>query len=295
VAHAARPLLGAGLVLCAAALWGSFGLFARVLYGYGFTPAELTGARVWIGALALLPFVLRRPARLRLPLRELAFFAFYAVAGFSAFAFLFFATVERTTVAVAAALLYTAPAFVVLLARVFLNEPLDRTALTSLLLVLAGVTLVTGALRALLTGVAQVPPAAALFGIASGITYATYTLCSKHALVRHDAVTTIFVVFGISALLFGVVAPPFGAAARALEALPILLALGLVPSLFAFFLFLRGLRELRASTASMLASLEPAMAAVLAAVILGESMEAEQVAGIALIAGAAVLLARRGR
>jgi drug/metabolite transporter, DME family len=292
----ARRVLGAALVLAAAALWGSFGLFARALFDFGFSPLELTSLRVAIAfaATALLAVLLPgQAARLLITGRDLAFFAAYGVLGFASFAFLFFVTVERTTVAVAAALLYTAPAFVVLFSRVLWQEPIDATKLLALACVLAGVGLVTGLAGGLVTGATAVPAAAIASGIASGVTYGLYTIFSKVATRRFDAVTTIFYAFLFAAAALALLAPPWAAFARAPHAWPLLLGLGLGPSLLAYFLFLWGLRELAAGTAAMLASLEPVIAALLAALLLAEPIDAQRGVGVALVAAAAVLLIRR--
>jgi drug/metabolite transporter (DMT)-like permease len=291
-----RRLRGAALVLAAAALWGSFGLFARALFAYGFSPLELTSLRVAIAfaATAVLALLLPgRRARLRITARDVAFFAAYGVLGFASFAFLFFVTVERTTVAVAAALLYTAPAFVVLFARVLWKERFDATKLVALACVLTGVAFVTGLVGGVLAGTTAVPAAAVLSGLASGATYGLYTIFSKVATRRFDGVTTILYAFLFAALALAVLAPPWTAFARAPEAWPLLLGLGLGPSLLAYFLFLRGLRELAAGTASMLASLEPVIAALLAALFLGEALDAQRGVGVLLVVVAAVLLIRR--
>src|SRR5690606_31566073 len=47
--QSSRQLLGALLVICAAALWATFGLFAKRLYEADFTPLELASIRNWIG------------------------------------------------------------------------------------------------------------------------------------------------------------------------------------------------------------------------------------------------------
>jgi drug/metabolite transporter, DME family len=294
--QAPRPLLGALLVLLAAALWGSFGLFARALFAEGFTPLELTSLRVaiaFVATAALVPFVPGQLARLRIAPRDIGFFAVYGIAAFASFAYLYFVTIERSTVAVAAALLYTSPAFVVLLARALWRERMDRVKLLALACVLAGVTFVTGAAGAVTAGTAVVPAFAVATGLGSGLTYALYTILSKLAMRRFDPLTTILYAFAFAALALAVVSPPWHAAARVPHAWPLLLGLGLGPSLLSYFLFLRGLRELAAGTASMLAAIEPVMAAVFAALFLAEPLDSQRGAGIALVVGAAMLLIRR--
>jgi inner membrane transporter RhtA len=75
----------------------------------------------------------------------------------------------------------------------------------------------------------------------------------------------------------------------------LLIGLGVVPTLLPYALYLAALRHLRASTAAMLASIEPVIAAAYAAVLLGERMDGLQIAGMLLVVCAAVLLARDAR
>lgn len=286
-----RPAVGASLVLAAAALWGTLGLFGKVLYRYGFTPFELASARASVGLLGLAAGALFRPGTLRVPLRSLPFLAAYGIGGYALFETLYFMAVERTTIAVAAALLYTAPAFVVLLAAVFERERLTPAGLGALGLVLLGVFLVTGAARALLAGQAALSPLAAALGLGSGLMYGAYTLMSKRAMRRFSPVTAVFWVFLFASLALALLAPPWRVAARAPAALPILAAMGLGPTLGAFLLYLAGLRHLPATTASMLATVEPVVAAALGAAFLDERLGLDRLAGVLCIVAAALLLA----
>lgn len=289
-----RPALGAALVLAAASLWGTLGLFGKLLYRYGFSPLELAGARAFIGLLGLALWSAPRPHTLRVPLRSLPFFAAYGIGGYALFETLYFLTVERTTVAVAAALLYTAPAFVVLLSAWLVRERLARRQWAALALVLTGVLLVTGALRAELSGAAALSAAAVALGLGSGLMYAVYTVMSKRALREAGPVAAVFWVFLFASLALAVVAPPWRLAARIhADALPALLALGLGPTLGAYLLYLAGLRHLSASTASMLATVEPVVAALLGAIFLGEALGVDRWAGVLLVVSGAVVLAGR--
>lgn len=288
-----RPLAGAVLVLGAAALWATFGLFAKALYARGYTPIELASIRAWIGWLGVAAIAARRPARLRIAPRDLPLFLLYGVVGFAIFEYLYFLAMERTTVAIAVALLYTAPAFVALLSLVLWQESVTGVKLAALVAVLCGVMLVTGAVRSLVAGDARITPVAALIGLGAGFAYALYTIFSKVALRRYDALGALFWSFGFAALFLAVVAPPLGPALRAPGAIPLLLGLGLGPTLLAYFLYLIGLRRLRPTTASMLACVEPVIATLLAGALLGERIAGEQVLGMALIVGAAVSFARR--
>lgn len=282
------------LVLGAAAFWATFGIFAKFLYARGYSPLELASVRAFVGMLAAALWLLRRPSALRLDRRGVLFYAVYGVLGFAVFETIYFAALERTSIAIAAALLYTAPAFVVLASRALWHEHIERRRLLALIMVLLGVLLVTGALTAIRTGTAHLTAGALALGLGAGAGYAAYTLFSKVATQRYSNEASLFWSFFFAALALGLVEAPFPLLSRNPADLPLLLGLGIVPTLLPYALYLSGLRRLRASTAAMLASLEPVIAALLAVLILGEALDFLRITGIALIVGAAVLIAREG-
>lgn len=174
-----------------------------------------------------------------------------------------------------------------------LRERLPRAHWAALALVLAGVALVTGAVDAVRAGTAPLGTAVLLAGLGSGMAYGLYTLVSKVATERYsDPIAPVFWMFAFATLAMTVIEPPFAALRRPHHAWPAVLGLGIVPTLLPYLLYVQALRWLRASTASMLACAEPVIAALLAVAFLGESLDAARVAGIALIAVAAGLLAR---
>lgn len=286
-------LLGGAMVLGAAALWGTLGLFARTLGAIGLTPLELASIRAAIAAAGLgLWLLLRRPAGLRIHTRDLPFFLAYGVIGLALFHFLYFATLERTSIAVAVALLYTAPAFVVIAARLLHRERIDSNRATALSLVLAGVFLVTGALRLLATGQATITTGAILLGLGSGMSYGLYTIFGKRAVGRYDPYQTVFFTSLFGALILALFAPPWTPFLEHPEATLPLLLLGVVPTILPYLLYTAALRHLPSGTASMLASLEPVVATLLGFILLGEAMTLDQGVGIAAIVAAALILAR---
>lgn len=288
-----RSVTGALLVIGAAALWATFGLFAKRLYEAGFSPLELASIRAWIGWIGVGLLALTRPGRLRITLRDVPFFAAYGILTFALFAFLFLLTLQSTSVAIAAALLYTAPAFVVVTSALILRERLPATHWAALVLVLAGVALVTGAVDAVIAGTAPLGTKVLLSGLGSGFAYGMYTIVSKMATDRYrDPITSVFWMFAFATLAMTIVQPPFAALARPHDAWLAVLGLGIVPTLLPYLFYLKALHWLRASTASMLACVEPVIAALLAVAFLGESLDAARIAGIALIAIAAGVLSR---
>ncbi len=288
-----RPVLGAAMILAAASLWGTLGLFGKFLYRDGYTPLQLAGVRATIAFIGLGLVMLPQLHKLRIRARDLPFLVGYGIGGFAFFEALYFLTIERTAVAVAAALLYTAPAFVLLISSINERRKPGRAEILTLIAVLAGVFLVTGVLHTLEEE--RVSTVGLLLGLASGLSYGLFTLLSKYSTRRFSSVTTAFYGLATAAIVMSVIAPAWVVPIHSARTVVLLIALGIVATLVPFLLFLGGLAYLRASTASMLASIEPVVATLLGVALLGESLAMDQVAGIALIVSSALFLASRGK
>jgi drug/metabolite transporter (DMT)-like permease len=290
-----RPVGGAALVFLAAALWATFGPIARVLQDRGYSPLELASVRTWLGlAGALLTaLVLRAPLSIRRG--DVPFFAAYGIVGFAAFETLLLVTFRHVTVPVAISLLYTAPVFVLLLSHRLFGERITSAKKLALPLSIVGVLLVSGAAGAVIGGEATIPLDGLLLGLGAGFGYALYTLFGRVSVERTHPVTAVLWSFLFAALALTLLAEPVGPLTRDPRALPWLLALGIVPTLLPYLFYLRALKTIQPGTAAMLACVEPLVAALLAALFLGERLRPVQTAGMALIVGAAVLLVRPGR
>ena len=171
-------------------------------------------------------------------------------------------------------------------------EPVRPRRLIPLAMVLAGAMLVTGAWRTLAAGGALDGIGIAL-GLGSGVAYALYTALGKRIRGRYDALTTILWAYGIGATVLAVAAPPWAVLIDHPGARWIILLMAIGPTFLAAIAFFVGLRHIDASAASMLATIEPVVAALLGWAWLGEGVGGDAVAGIGLIVGAAVWLARR--
>jgi drug/metabolite transporter, DME family len=292
VASPGRAALGAALVIGAASLWASLGIFGRMAFAHGVPALDVASVRAFLAFVAILPLaLLQGPGlrRLRLPPRDLPLLLGYGAIGIGAFYFVYLAAIERLPIAVAAALLYTAPAWVITIAWIMRWEPVRPGRLVPLALVLVGAFLVTGAFRNL----AAVDAVGVAAGIASGAAYAIFTVIGKRIRERYDVLTTFLFAYGAGALVLAVVAPPWRTLLEYPDALTVLILMALGPTLLAVLLFYVGIRHIDASTASMLATIEPVIAALLALAWLGESLTGAVVAGTGLIVAAAVLLRPR--
>lgn len=276
-------------VAAAASLWGSLGLFFRILHDdYMLSALAIAFLRAVLALTILAGFLLfRHPERLRVSFRALPFFAVYGFCGVTAFYFSYTQAVIQTSVTTAVVLLYTAPAFVTLMARHFWGERIGLRKLSSLVLAFAGCALVAriydpAQVSLNLLGLAV--------GLSAGFTYALYTVFSKFALERFTSLTALMYM-----LLFGALfLVPFQSLDGFVPLVSspgvwlVLLFLAVGPTLGSLALYNAGLQRVPASNASVLATIEPVVASLLAFSFLGERLEFLQVVGGAMVIAGAV-------
>jgi DME family drug/metabolite transporter len=276
---------GPALVAAAAVLWGSLGIAGRVAFAAGVQPLEAAFYRAAMAFAVLLGLTARtQPWGLRVRAADLPLFAVYGSVSVAAFFFVYLYAIRETSVATAAMLLYTAPAFVVLLSALVFKERLTARRGVAVVTACAGCALVVGAgpqsLRVSLPG--------ALAGLAAGLTYALYSIFGKIALSRYPPAPTLTYALGCGALVLGTAALLTGqvTVAHPPRAWAALVYLAVAATAAPQWLYLAGLRELQAGRASLIATLEPAVAALLGTVVLGERLQALQVVGGVLILSA---------
>ena len=290
-------LVGILAVGAAASIWGTLGFFAKVLYAEGVSFEALVAVRASIGWAAMLLFVLltKGAGSLRVARGDLLFLVPLGLVGIAAFYLLYFFTVRESTVGTAAILLYSSPAFVVLLAWLFLRETLGTLRILALALTFSGIFLVVGGYD---PAALEVGPLVLATGLLSGLTYGLYSIFGKPLAGHLDPAVILSYALGVGALLLVLAALPklhtlvglsFGSYA-------LLFTLAVVHTSLAFGLYTVGLRRLDAGQAAIVATVEPVVAGALGVVLLGEALTVPKLAGAFLVlAGAGLAQVRFGK
>ena len=272
-----------------AGLAASWGLISVIVAGVDLDAAILVFYRLVLAAatVAVAMTVVRRADLLALPRRALRLLVVGAALG--AHWFLFFETIKLSSVAVAVLTVYTAPILLSLLAPVFLPEPRSRVALVALVPAAAGIALI-----ALAGGEgADVRPLAVATGLGAALTYAGLLIATKRLTADVRPVAIIFwsyVVAGVS------LAPFLLAADRVVPVggdIAYVLLLGIVFTALSGFVFVTLLRRVTAQAVGVLAYVEPVSAAVLAWLILDQSLGLAVIVGGALIVAAGIVVVVR--
>ncbi len=276
-------------ILLAALLWSSTGLFSRSLFALDIHPLTVSFWRTVVSCSLLLLYILFKDRKLlHISPRDIPFFLVFGLLGVTLFNYFYLTSISLIPVAGAVVLLHMSPAFAALLAFIFLKEPLTRRKLFCVLLAFLGAFLVMegydlASLRLNLPGVAA--------GLMAAFAYAGYGVCSKKGVLTYPIWTVVFYAMAFGALFLGLANIPQGFAVPfTWPAVSTFLLFGFFTGLLAYGLYSRGLVDVEASRASIVATVEVVFASLLGVFFLGEGLLAWQVVGIALVISASLLI-----
>jgi DME family drug/metabolite transporter len=298
------PIVGFGIVIAAASLFGMLGPLSRFAYDAGMQPVAFVAWRAAIGVIATAVFIAwqvgRRGEHLVHP-RELDRQARLTllVAAFMGFTLnlSMFIAFDLITVALALLGFYTYPVIVAIVNVALGREVLDRPRVIALGLAIVGMVAVVAS---------QLDPAAGIrfdaigFGLAIGaaLSQAVFVVISRTGYRTVPAGQSMAVILGVTVVCCLALALATGAGATFAYPLghpsvvPLLAFTGLFAAAIPSILFLTGIRLIGGTRAGILMLFEPVVGVALAAWLLGEGLAPIQLAGGLAILAAALILQR---
>ena len=260
-----RSYTGYFCLLFAALCWGLIGPVARFALEDGLTPIETAFWRSFIGgAFCMAHALIARSAGLQSVRDGIAFAIFGSISLGGFFASYQYA-VQTGGAALAAVLLYTAPAWVALFSRYIFKERLTGIKIAAIAVSLAGIACISlsgpGVAGSSSGGGTAFSWVALGFGLLSGLLYSTHYIFSKNYIRRYSS----FTLYGYC-MLFGALAlyPFVPFATKSATDWLVVFFLGLVCSYVAYWSYCEGLRRIAPTRAAVLATLEPVIAALAA-------------------------------
>jgi drug/metabolite transporter (DMT)-like permease len=287
------PNTGYAIALTGVLFWSSTAIFISYLLNhYMLAPLTLAFWRDLFVSVALgLSLFLFRRDLLKIERRHRLFLTGYGVT-LAVFNMLWTYSVALNGAAAATVLAYSSPALTALIARKALNEPLTRRRAVAIVVSITGCVLVSGAYEAKAWAV---NPVGIVVGLGSGLGFACYSILGKFSSRRLlNPWTATWASFGIAAvvLLFTQTGATLFTLGNAIDGWLILIVLAIVPSLGGYGLYTVSLGYLPAGTANLIATLEPALTAILAFIVLHGTLTPVQLVGSALIVGSVVSLTK---
>lgn len=284
-------------VIIGASLWGIGGTASD--YIFTTTPVDVNWyvtARLTVSGLILLSIYtlfFRRKHRTVWNKHTVLMFAVYSIFGMTMVQYTFMAAIGFGNAAVATVLQCTGPIYIILYAVMKKYRPWTKTEALIIISMLAGVILI--ATNGNLTNLA-VSPAALLFGLASGIALAYYTL---HAPVLLQVIHPLQLVGGsmlAGGIIMNFIHPiwvfDFSFDWSAMQIIILVLSI-LLGTTLAFYLYITSMKYISSTEAGILGLLEPVSAVLTSVVLLNVGLGVYQTAGIILILGVGVFISTR--
>ena len=276
-------------ILLAAALWGIIGLWNRRLMAGGLSPTGIVTVRNF-GGMALLAaaFAIKDRSVFQVKKEHLKYFFGTGIISVVLFTICYFSCQQISSLAVASILLYTAPSFVVLLSALLWREPVTKRKIAALLLTLVGCAMVCGVFSADVA----VTLGGILLGLGAGFFYALYSVFGRYALAHYDSMTVTVWTFLFAGPASLVLLRPADIAALAGAPDMWLTAVCLVvfSTVAPYLLYTKGLAKVESGKASIMASLEPVVAALVGVAVFREPMTALTAVGIGCVLGGVAIL-----
>jgi DME family drug/metabolite transporter len=285
-----RRTLGSLVIFGLATSWGIISILVREV------PLPALALACWrmllaAASLGLVIVVTGRRALLRRPSRELVLLGLLLGAHWACF----FGAIQETSVASANLVTYTTPLVTALIAPVLIAERIGPRTAGALAVSLAGIAIVT--LFGPTGGESAVRPLGVGLAALAALSYGLLIVLVKKWAHEVEPVRVALIQTSVGALLLSpalVVADYGDMTGKAWAELALL---GIVLTGLSGFLYMTAIRWVDATEAGILSYVEPVSAAILAVLLLGESLTAAVVIGGVLIVGSgvAVILADEGR
>lgn len=286
-----KAVKGSLCAMIAGIVWGTMSIFVENLKDIGISTMAIVFLRTSITAIFLgLSLLLFKRELFKIHLKDIWIFLSNGILSLVAFTFCYFNSIVKSSAAIAAVLLYTAPVFVMILSLVIFKESLTKTKILACAIAILGCVLTSG----LLDSKTNISIEGILFGLGSGFCYALYSIFTLFAIKRgYNALTIILYSFLFAALS----SMPFADLTNTLPIVfssttPLLytVGMGIVTAVIPYFLYTTALDNIEAGKASIIASIELVVASLIGFFIFKQDLSLLAILGIILVLSSIVIL-----
>jgi len=297
----ADPLRGYFYIGSAAFLWGISATLGRAAFTGRLLPGGaslgsidpliLSQSRATLSLAVLLPILLMRrgSSALRVPGRDLLQFFLLGILGVAVSNYFYYLAIQRTNVATAIILQYTAPVWVLIYTAVRGAQRPSLRRSSAVGLAVVGCALAVGLVG---SGGFRMDAIGMTAAILAAFSFAFYNVGGHEVLARYDRWKVLLWVLVATSTFWIFVNPPWKivAAHYGRQQWEFMLVFSLVSVLGPFSCYFAGLQHLEPTRAIVTSCLEPVFSIVITALALGELVKPMQTIGIALVLGAIVLI-----
>ncbi len=277
-------------IIFAGLLWGTMGYFVRHMGARGYSSEDIVILRSGIAAIFFALLILIQDRRLfRIRLRDFWCFFGSGIVSMLFFTYCYYRSIRLSSMSTAAILLYTSPAFVMLISLIVFHETMNRNKVAALFIVIVGCALSSG-----LGSGSVISMEGLLFGLGSGLGYALYSIFATLAMQRgYDSRTVSFystLLSTVGACILWGGGKPVAHMVSSGNDLLWCVSVGFVTCFLPYLFYTYGLSEVEPGAASIMVAVEPCMATVVGLLAFGEMLTVTSGLGVLLVVAAIVIL-----
>jgi drug/metabolite transporter (DMT)-like permease len=262
-------------------------------------PLILSQTRTTFSLLVLLPLLVASKGwqRIKLPARDLAYCFLLGTLGVAVSNYFYYVAIQRTNVATAIIVQYTAPVWVLFYVVARGQQKLTAQKIAAVALAVTGIALVINIFGSHSGSTLHLDSYGIAAALLASFSFAFYNVAGHGILARYDRWRVLVWTLAAAAASWLVINPPWKIAAAhyAPAQWLFLFVFSMISVLGAFSLYFLGLQHLEPTRAIIASCLEPVFSILLAALLLGEVLRPIQTLGIIFVLAAIVIVQRPGR
>jgi drug/metabolite transporter, DME family len=300
-------LRGYLFIAAAALLWGVSAVLGRAVFTgkmplsgetvYPIDPLILSQTRTSFSLLVLLPLLLRRGwQRIALPRADLMQCLVLGMLGVAASNYFYYVAIQKTSVAIAIIIQYTAPVWVLLYVVARGQQKLSLQKVAAVGVAITGIALTIG-IAGERTGSLHLDSYGFIAAVLASFSFAFYNVGGHSILARYDRWRVLVWTLTSAFIFWLFINPPWKviAAHYTPSQWLFLFVFSMLSVLGSFSLYFLGLQYLEPTRAIIASCLEPVFSILLAATFLGETVRPVQTLGIVLVLAAIVIVQWPGK
>jgi drug/metabolite transporter (DMT)-like permease len=304
-----HPLRGYFFIAAAAFLWGVSAALGRAVFTGKLTlsavafnpinPLILAQTRTSFSLLVLLPSLVgtRGWQRIKMPARDLAYCLVLGTLGVAVSNYFYYVAIQRTNVATAIIVQYTAPVWVLLYVVARGQQKLTRQKVAAVAMAVMGIALVIDLFGTRSSSAVRVDTYGLIAALLASFSFAFYNVAGHSILARYDRWRVLVWTLTAATVFWLFFNPPWKIASAHYSSAQwlFLFVFSMISVLGAFSLYFLGLQHLEPTRAIIASCLEPVFSILLAALLLGEVLRPIQTLGIVFVLAAIVIVQRPSR
>ena len=285
-----KKLFYPACIFLAGILWGISGLFVRNFEANGISMAEICFLRLTTATVILLiAFAIFKPSIFKIDIKHIWIFACSGIISIYGTSFTYFTAIELSSMSFACIMMYTAPIFVAIFSRFLFKEKITLLKVICLAITFLGCILCAYKEGGFTTDIGVI-----LIGLASGVTYASYSIFSRLAINKGYKSETILCYSFIFASLGSAIVVPYDTLFSNISSgnvnLLLVIGLGVIVTALPYLFYTIGLKEVENGKASVIACMEIVSATLLGLIAFSEVPTFIAILGMILVFVGVVLM-----